>query len=349
MGMSGTPSYSILYIGDLWRGSTALHRMEALRENGHWVTAIDTYPDALKAKDKRLYVRGIWKLFGPIDWVHANRALEAAFQKNRFDVLWIDKGLSIRPEVLAEIKDRHPECRIAGYSPDDMYNPANQSRRFLRGLRYYDIYFTTKSYGVEELRSLGCRRVEFIGNAFEPSVHRPMAVTAEDRERLGGAVGFIGQWEKERGESICYLASRGIEVRVWGYSWEHCRGRPAGLRLENRPVWGEEYAKALCAFDINLCFLRKGNRDLQTTRSIEIPACGGFMLAERTEEHQDLFEEGKEAEFFSRDEELADKVQYYLSHEEERIRIARAGRERCLRSGYSNAERLRRALVKVFE
>lgn len=144
------------------------------------------------------------------------------------------------------------------------------------------------------------------------------------------------------------LACAGIPVRVWGPGWERNGFRHPDLRIHPVSLLGDDYARAICSFDINLCFLRKASRDLQTQRSIEIPACGGFMLAEHTPEHEALFREGFEAEYFRSDEELINKVRYYMSHEDLRKRIAVVGRERCLRDGYSYQERLRVVLERIF-
>lgn len=125
------------------------------------------------------------------------------------------------------------------------------------------------------------------------------------------------------------------------------RGLYNTLKIELQGLFSEDYSKSFRTFKISLCFLRKMNFDQQTSRTMEIPACGGFMLAERTKEHQALFEEGKEAEFFSSNEELLDKCRYYLSHEDERKAIAEEGHKRCITSDYSNQGMVKRILTEV--
>jgi len=53
------------------------------------------------------------------------------------------------------------------------------------------------------------------------------------------------------------------------------------------------------------------------------------------------FEDGKEIVMYRSLEEMVEKVQYYLEHEEERRQIAHAGYEKVLRE-YNYAEKLRR-------
>lgn len=342
------PGISILYVGDLIWCGTCLQRCRALEELRNHVEPLDIYRGQPLARQLRILPRAMRKIGFPLDLARVNQEIISAVKRQPFDVLWLDKGLLVRPSTLQNVRSLQPNCKIVGYSPDDMSgNRNNQSRYFLRHLPLYDVFFTTKSYGVEELRDLDCPRVVFVGNAFDANTHRPHALTPEEKAKYGGPVGFIGAWEAERENSMLALARAGLKVRVWGSGWKNARGSHPNLVLEHRDLLGEEYAKGICAFDINLCFLRKVNRDLQTTRSVEIPACGAFMAAERTAEHLALFEEGKEAVFFSSDDELIEKVRYFLDHPEERLQVAAAGRRRCLSDGYSNHERMKAMLREI--
>lgn len=262
-----------------------------------------------------------------------------------YDIVWIDKGLTIDPETLLYIKKVSPLTKIVSYSPDNMSLRHNQSQNFIKSIPLYDIHFTTKSYIFEDMKRLGAVRVEFTNKHYEQSFHYPRKLTQEEIFRLGGDVGFIGAWEKERCESILYLADNGVKVKVFGDGkWNEYRNIE---NLEILPgIYSEDYSKALQAFNISLCFLRKMNSDQQTSRTMEIPACGGFMLAERTAEHQSLFNEDEEAVYFSSDEELLAKCLYYLVHVEERNRIAEAGTLRCKVSAYSNEDAIKR-MVKI--
>jgi spore maturation protein CgeB len=347
MGFDSAAVYAprILYVGDLVSGGTCAQRLRALRDLGVAVTPVDTEQTAHRRRDRTWWQRIRRRCIGPYDWAGANQRVIERVQSEAFDIVWVDRGVTIEAATLRCVREWQPCCRIIGYSPDDMQARHNQSPQFRRHLPLYDLYLTTKSYGVDELRAMGCPQVVFCANAFDPHTHRPVSVTPEVRRRYGGAVGFVGTWERDRACSLLHLARAGIAVRVWGDGWQRVRKRHDNLTIEGRALYNDEYAAALSAFDINLCFLRKVNRDLQTTRSVEIPACGAFMLAERTAEHLALFTEEREAAYFGSDDELLTKVEHYLAHPEQRRRVAAAGRARCVRDGYSYATRLAQALA----
>ncbi|MCU0718064.1 MAG: glycosyltransferase [Pirellula sp.] len=321
--------------------------MNALRSLGHDVVTIDTTLPLGGLAGARGLKRTMAKVFARsnnlLDWVSVNRKIKNASTKRRWDVLWVDKGQSIFPNSLVEFKKKQPFTVLVNYSPDDMFNPRNQTKRWLDGLTIYDLFVTTKTYNVAEYLQAGAKEALYIGNAYEPSVHKPMPVTDQERRKLGRDVVFVGACEPERRNSIEFLAQRGVEIGLWGggKNWLELARKYSNVDVSEEFIADETYAKVLCSSKIALGFLRKANRDRQTTRSIEIPACGVFMLAERTDEHLGLFIEGQEAEFFETNDELYSKVKYYLSNEQERESIARCGAVRCQTSGYSNAERLR--------
>ena len=59
------------------------------------------------------------------------------------------------------------------------------------------------------------------------------------------------------------------------------------------------------------------------------------MLGQRTEEHDFLFKEGKEADYFSTKKECLEKVKYYINNINIRSEIAENGYLRTRNSDYS--------------
>jgi len=336
-----------LYVGPLFNTGTCQQRLRALKDLGHTVFPVDLAPPDIVARRRTISWRVRRRLFGERDVTRANEQILAALEHSVFDVLWLDKAVTVGPQTLREVKRRLPSCRVAGYFPDDMTLGHNQTRAFLDAAQLYDIAFIHRRHGVDAMRALGFRRVAVVQQGYDRRTHRPLRVSDAEKRALGGAVGHIGVFEEQRARSLHHLASHGVQARAWGPGWRKCRLRHPNLKLENGGQWGDEYAKTICAFEINVGFLRQLHEDEVTSRSFEIPACQGFLLAERTPGHQEQFEEGKEAEFFDSDDELLAKTRYYLAHPDQRRRIAVAGRERCLRSGYSYHDRWREMLREV--
>ena len=350
-GRTDQPRYRILYVAPAWEGCTSRQRAQSLVDLGHTLNYIDF--GGIKTPvggAERVYKAVRRRLGRPAEWKAENSQVRHALDDQQYDVVWIDKGLTIRPATLSHIKAQSPKAMVVSYSADDMTNPGNQSAYWKQGLSAYDLVVTTKKHNIHDLQLMGARNVFYVDKSFDPHTHRPVQISRADKGAYGADVSFVGGFEPQRARSMQVLAENGYSIRVWGPTWDdRFRFGLDKLRIEGRPAYGDEYAKVVSASKINLCFLRKVNRDQQTARTMELPACGGFMLAERTSEHQRLFEEGQEAEFFGSDQELIDKVRFYLMSPEKRLAIAASGRQRCLNSGYSNHFRMDAISRKISE
>lgn len=79
-----------------------------------------------------------------------------------------------------------------------------------------------------------------------------------------------------------------FDLRIWGNLWQRSKGRFPARVVQNEAVYCKDLSQVFNASKINLAFLRKANRNLHTSGTFEIPACGGFQLSERTEEVLDF-------------------------------------------------------------
>ncbi|HEY2787288.1 MAG TPA: glycosyltransferase, partial [Fimbriiglobus sp.] len=266
-------------------------------------------------------------------------------ERARPDVLWVDKGTWVTSRTLRRVR-KFGTRAIVHYTPDPAFL-GHSSRLFHNALPYYDLVVTTKTYEVDHYKRHGTRELMTQYPSYDRDVHRPETPTAEETELYRTDLVFIGNYGAGREVNLRPLADAGFDLTIRGPLWDQCPDAVLRRHVKGGAIGGRNYSIALAGAKIALGLLSPLWPDRSTTRTLEIPACGAFLLAPRTNEHRALFEEGKEAEFFGSVAELVEKATYYLGHPAERARIAAAGRARCLASGYSSADRVREIAARV--
>jgi spore maturation protein CgeB len=221
------------------------------------------------------------------------------------------------------------------YSTDDPWNPAQRARWFLRALPYYDHVFTPRSANVEDFERLGCRDVRRLPFGYDDSLFRPSAATPATPV---SNVLFVGGADPDRVAFMTAYMRSGPAPALAGVYWDrHPAMRSHAIGVKSP----EELSRLTAAAKVNLCLVRRANRDGHVMRSFEIAAIGGCMLAEHTDEHRQIFgEDGEAVAYFDSPESAARRARDLIADPAERRRLALAVRQRMAEGGHTYRDRL---------
>jgi spore maturation protein CgeB len=334
----------VLYLGT--RDGTSLDRARALARLGHAVEHIDLR--RLLPQTPWMY-RITWKFGGQVFAPWILRALPKALVGKHFDVCLVDSGEWVTPGIIAVI--RRFADRVVNYVIDDPFGARDVARfrAYRRSLSFYDLCVVVRPDNAREALAGGARRVLRVFMSSDEVTHAPRALTDEDRVKWASEVLFLGTWFPERGPFMLQLIQLGVPVTIRGSNWSKAAEWP-----QLKPYWlggpviGDDYARAIQCAKVNIGLLSKGNRDLHTTRSLEIPALGGLLCAERTSEHSAMYVEGVEALFWSDAAECAAACMRVLGDEAGRQKIAAAGLKRNIANQIRNENVLSEILADAF-
>lgn len=224
------------------------------------------------------------------------------------------------------------------YLTDDPWNPAHRANWFLKTLSQYDQIFTTKRATVADLEAASGSKVAFLPFAYDPRLCHAEPVSADDRASLDSDVMFAGGADRERVPYIHALSKAGFRIALFGSYWEQF----AETRTETRGQADPETVRraVLCA-KVVLCIVRRANRDGHSMRTFEVPACGGCMLTEYTEEHAEIFgDEGRAVLYFRTIPEMVEKAQWLIRNPDDRARLAAAAHKLITGGGNTYRDRL---------
>lgn len=275
----------------------------------------------------------------PFDFME--RARVDGVQKMRSDI--VREAAAVRPDVAffvlftdqfdtatIEAVGREGRCPTLNWFADDHWRFEGFSRHFARS---FDLAVTTDAAALPKYRALDGVTVHLSQWACNRYAYR--RVTTEIRHQAT----FVGQPHGTRKRVVRKLEQAGHPVECWGHGW------PAGR------VSHEEMVEIFSSSAINLN-LSNSSDDLgslvqravrfvrrQPTaprppqikgRNFEVPGTGGFLLTERVPYLDRYFELGREVAVFDGEDDLVEKVGYWLAHPEERQAVADAGYHRVL-------------------
>ena len=331
---------SIVIAGSFSYVSTTMGLANGFEAMGWKVYPID--PGSFSIKSDSLVARVYKRLCKHVSRRQYNQAIRDCVLSVKPTVFLTVKGSNISRETLELI--RSAGTTTINYYPDSHFkHPGLDEALF----SLYDRFYTTKSYQVDYLnRLLGSDRVELLHHGYLPPFHKP-PVTVPG-EKYTADIVYIGNHSLEKERWLAAIKQRvpTARMKIHGNRWAHCASKNIlGPSICNGPVYGSDYAAAIHSSKINLgihmgILDQTGWYDLVSTRTFEIPASKGFMLHVDNDEVRQLFSPGIEIDLFKDLDELCEKIEFYLSHDELRHEMLERAYQRCV-PAYSYDERAR--------
>ena len=268
----------------------------------------------------------------------------------RPDVLIAFKGTLVQPSTLRTLRG-HGVLSVNYYPDNSLFG---HGPHLPRAAPEYDCMFYTKPFWEADVRGADIRlhNAIYVQHGYDPELHKPYPLNAGDLAEYRHDVVYVGIFTHYKERMLARLLDLrpGLDLAIWGNGWlKQCNDANVRRCVKGFALTGTLYPKALQAGRICLAILagksgRASQSDETSTRTFEIPACGGFMIHERTPEVLTFYNEGSEIECFSSVGELSEKIDHYLEHPEQREAVARGGYRRCVPS-YAYDTRMREILA----
>lgn len=250
------------------------------------------------------------------------QALFADFEKTK----WIPEILIaqtwagyIDPKVLQDIKTRYGTFMInIGMDDRHQYWGRKVDGEWwgTRGLiPYIDLALTAAPECVEWYEKEGCPAL-FFPEASDPDMFHPMPELPKIYD-----VCFVGGRYGVREKIVNALRSAGVSVTAYGFGWEAGR-----LETNDVPPLFAQSKIVLGVGTIGHCedFYALKMRDFDG------PMSGSCYVTHDNPDLRLVYKVGEEIVTYRSVDDCIDKVRWYLSHEDERERVAQAGRARAL-------------------
>lgn len=253
---------------------------------------------------------------------NAQKTLLRAIENTKPDIIHmqIQQDLTITPKLLWKIKKEFPEVILSHWTGDNRYSiPSN----LLECAKICDFTFTASYTYTSMFRQHGCNAY-YLQHSYEPVEHYPRAIPKTIPViYLGNYFDSVSiQGYEERLQFVKIIKK--FDGHVYGNNW------PEGIsngRVGYFCGSGSAYSSAKIVLNVNHWL---NHMMYQSDRWFHAAASGSFTLSYYHPGTEYVMDDKKHTCFFQTAQELGSLIEYYLTHDDEREKIALQGHEFCL-------------------
>lgn len=200
---------------------------------------------------------------------------------------------------------------------------------------FYDFFFHIQGdVFEEELRRIGANKTYYLPPAAEPDIFRPLDGMCEPNQ-YDAKLSFMGAGYPNRQKAFKELT--GYEFKIWGTGWDMRSSLSEFVQNDARYIETEETVRIYNASKINLnLHATVFNRLIDpgglfvNPRTFEIAACGAFQLVDERPFLSRHFDIANEMAVFGSLNELKEKIDFFLAHDDMRRELAENAQKRVL-------------------
>jgi len=298
--MKITCIFNLYYHGTKNLNSSYYFFVEPLIEMGHDVQIID---------------------FGTLRKIGGNLLVARVLMQNikqvRSDVFFIIPCGNEIPKWLLGLITKYTNTITIAWNSDDDRRWNHYSKLYAD---VYDVMVTTYPHIYKLAREQGRKNIHLSQWACNPNYNHPLDLPKKYD------VAFIGVAYEDRPDYIRRLQKEGFKVAFGGLNWDkYFDGVQTEFSQSEMSIIYNQ-SKLLLVFS-------KGYKDRKPQlkgRVFESPAYGVCTLIEQAPNLENFYSIGEEVVVFRNEDELVEKIKYYLTHEHERKKIAQAGYQRTV-------------------
>lgn len=339
----------ILVIGHFVPDHFGAHIAETFEEMGHCVQRFEVRSAFLKGK------RGVLMRGNQIQARFYNLVRDVFPFRNCFEGRLLKHVRDFKPDLILVCHDllqpslvekirSVSSAHIVLWFPDSIGN----FRRAMFLVASYDCLFFKDPYIVLTLsRILKNKKIYYLPECCNPKRHYACVLTEKERIRYQCDITTAGNLHSYR---IAFFEQlKDYQVKIWGPPPPLWMGESKVRSMwQGCYVANEEKCKVFQAAKMVVNNLLPWEIYGLNARAFEACAAGAFQLVDWRPALDQFFEEGKELVAFHSLEDLRGKINYYLSHENERKRIALAGLKKA-HEEHTYLKRLSLLLETVFQ